>query len=153
MQRAQRSLRMNMSGFHPWIPSPLRKAEQKWLDSCKGQEPLLVSSGASTMGVRPRNTVSTKEGWSDELEKPGPMNCQAKRAQREDQGLVTGGLRKWEQEGRRKRARERLAWVHPALWSVPCKCGWALEGQDLAGRTPRTKRTQWWRVITSPMSP
>lgn len=121
---------MNMSSFHPWIPSLPRKAEQNWLDSCKGQEPLLVSSGASTMGVRHRNTVSTKEGWLDELEKPGPMNCQAKRAQREDQDLVTGGLSKWEQEGRRKRARERLAWVHTALWSVPCRCGWALEGQD-----------------------
>lgn len=67
---------MNMSAFHPWIPSPPRKAEQKWLDSCKGQEPLLVSRGASTMGVRPRNTVSATEGWAGELEKPGPVDCQ-----------------------------------------------------------------------------
>lgn len=90
-QRAQRSLRMNMSAFHPWIPSPPRKAEQKWLDSCKGQEPLLVSRGASTMGVRPRNTVSATEGWAGELEKPGPVDCQ----QREPRV----GIRAWWLEG------------------------------------------------------
>lgn len=74
--------------------------------------------------------MSTKEGWLDKLEKPGPVNCQAKRAQREDQDLVTRGLSNWEQEGRMKRARERLARAHAALWSVPCTCRWALEGQD-----------------------
>lgn len=40
-----------------------RKAEQNWLNSCKGQETLLASNVASAMGVKHRNVVSNKEGW------------------------------------------------------------------------------------------
>lgn len=59
-----------------------RKAEQNWLNSCKGQETLLASNVASAMGVKHRNVVSNKEGWWDELEGPGLVR------QREPKGRI-----------------------------------------------------------------
>ena len=62
MNKVQRAAKV-AENEHVQFSYTQRKAEQNWLNSYKGQEPLLALNVASALGVKHRNIVSNKEGW------------------------------------------------------------------------------------------